>query len=638
MALFEEVKYDARQIQILEGLEAVRKRPGMYIGSTGSKGLHHLIWEVVDNSIDEYMAGYGKEIRVTINPDNSVTVEDHGRGIPVDIHPDKGVPAAQIVLTTLHAGGKFDNNSYKFSGGLHGVGISVVNALSEWLRLEVFKEGKRYVQEYSRGVPQTELKEVGTATGTGTTITFLPDSEIFETNEFKWEILAHRLQESAFLNNDLKLILEDLREEEPHKVEYKYAGGLVAFIQHLNMNRNPLHEDIIYVDKVVGDKHVQIAFQYNEGYNERIYSFANNINTEDGGTHETGFKTALTRALNTWGKNNNVLKGADSSLTGNDVREGLTAVITVKLPDPQFEGQTKAKLGSSDIKSIVETVVFDHLGYYFDTKPEVAQTILEKALEAVRSRKALKKARELVKRKNALSSHSLPGKLADCSARKAENAEIFLVEGDSAGGSAKQGRNREFQAILPLKGKILNVEKSSLDKVLNNNEIATIIAALGCGIDEEFDISRLRYHKIIIMTDADVDGAHICTLILTLFFRHMKPLIDNGYVYIAQPPLYKLAYGKKENYYYSDDQLRTQLKKLDANAKYNIQRYKGLGEMNPGQLWETTMNPETRKLQLVEIEDEREADEIFDKLMGNNAELRKEFIVENAEMVHELDI
>ena len=637
MALFEEVKYDARQIQILEGLEAVRKRPGMYIGSTGSKGLHHLVWEVVDNSIDEYLAGHGKEIRVTINPDNSVTVEDHGRGIPVDIHPDKGIPAAEIVLTTLHAGGKFDNSNYKFSGGLHGVGISVVNALSEWLRLEVHKDGKTYVQEYSRGVPQYPLKEVGKSTSTGTTITFLPDTTIFETNEFKWEILAHRLQESAFLNNDLKLILEDLREEEAHRIEYKYAGGIVTFIENLNMNRDALHEDVIFIDKMVDDKYIQVAFQYNDGYNERIYSFANNINTEDGGSHVTGFKTALTKALNAWGKNNNVLKGADSSLTGNDVREGLTAVINIKLPDPQFEGQTKAKLGNSEIKSVVETVVYDHLGYYFDTKPEVAKTILDKALEAVRSRKALKKARELVKRKNALSSHSLPGKLADCSTRKPENSEIFLVEGDSAGGSAKQGRNREFQAILPLKGKILNVEKSSLDKVLSNNEIATIIAALGCGIDEEFDISKLRYHKIIIMTDADVDGAHICTLILTLFFRHMKQLIDQGYVYIAQPPLYKLAWGKKEMYLYNEDQLRNQLKKI-GDAKYNIQRYKGLGEMNPGQLWETTMNPECRKLQLVEVEDEREADEIFDRLMGNNAELRKEFIVANAELVSELDV
>lgn len=637
MALFEEVKYDASQIQILEGLEAVRKRPGMYIGSTGSKGLHHLVWEVVDNSIDEYLAGHGKEIRVVLNPEGSVTVEDRGRGIPVDIHPEKGISAAQVVLTTLHAGGKFNNSSYKISGGLHGVGVSVVNALSEWLKLEVHKDGEVYYQEYRYGVPQTELSVIGTTKKTGTMITFMPDETIFETIDFKFEIMAHRLQESAFLNNELKLILEDLRGEEPHRVDYQYNGGIVTFIEHLNVNRNPLHEDIIYVEKQVGDKNIQVSFQYNEGYNERIYSFANNINTEDGGFHVTGFKTALTKALNIWGKNNNMLKASDSSLTGNDVREGLTAVINVKLPDPQFEGQTKAKLGNSDMKSIVETVVYEHLGYYFDTNPEVAKTILDKALQAVRSRKALKKARELVKRKNALSSHSLPGKLADCSARKADRAEIFLVEGDSAGGSAKQGRNREFQAILPLKGKILNVEKSSLDKVLSNNEISTIIAALGCGIDEEFDISKLRYHKIIIMTDADVDGAHICTLLLTLFYRHMKKLIDNGYVYIAQPPLYKVTHGRKETYLYNDAELQSYVKNLKDN-KYGLQRYKGLGEMNPGQLWETTMNPETRKLQLVEIDDEREADEVFDQLMGNNAELRKDFIFANAQMVGELDI
>ncbi|AZR72631.1 DNA gyrase subunit B [Anoxybacter fermentans] len=637
MALFEEVKYDASQIQILEGLEAVRKRPGMYIGSTGTKGLHHLVWEVVDNSIDEHLAGYGNEIRVILNPDGSITVEDNGRGIPVDIHPDKGIPAAQVVLTTLHAGGKFNNNSYKVSGGLHGVGISVVNALSEWLKLEIHRDGKIYQQEYRRGVPQNELTVVGKTKRSGTTITFLPDSTIFEITEFKFETLAHRLQESAYLNNNLKLILIDLRGEEPQKVEFKYEGGIVAFVEHLNQSRDLLHKDVIYVEKQVGDKHIQVAFQYNDGYNERIYSFANNINTVDGGYHVTGFKSALTKALNTWGKNNNILKSSDPSLTGNDVREGLTAVINVKLPNPQFEGQTKAKLGNSEMRSIVETIVYDYLGYYFDTNPEVAKTIIEKALQAVRNRKALKKARELARRKSALNSHSLPGKLADCSSRKAEKSEIFLVEGDSAGGSAKQGRDRQFQAVLPLKGKILNVEKSRLDKILSNNEIATIIAALGCGIGEEFDISKLRYHKIIIMTDADVDGAHICTLLLTLFYRYMKPLIDGGYVYIAQPPLYKVTHGKKETYLYSDEQLKKYLKEI-GNVKYTVQRYKGLGEMNPSQLWETTMNPETRRLQVVEIEDELEADEIFAKLMGSNADLRREFIMKNAEQVEELDI
>lgn len=637
MALFNGVKYDASQIQILEGLEAVRKRPGMYIGSTGSKGLHHLIWEVVDNSIDEYLAGYGQMIKVTLNPNGSVMVEDQARGIPVDIHPEKGIPAAQLVLTTLHAGGKFDNSSYKIAGGLHGVGLSVVNALSEWLILEVHTAGKIYRQRYQRGIPQTELEVVGKTKKTGTTISFLPDDMIFETVEFKFETLAHRFQESAFLNSDLKIMISDQRGLEPRTVEYKYVGGIVAFIEHLNLNRTQLHKDIIFVEKQVEDKNIQVAFQYNDGYNERIYSFANNINTEDGGYHVTGFKTALTKALNSWGRSNSALKSSDPSLTGNDVREGLTAVINVKLPDPQFEGQTKSKLGNSDLRSTVESVVYDHLGYFFDTNPEVAKAIIDKSLQAVRARKALKKARELTKRKNALNSHSLPGKLADCSNRKPEKSEIFLVEGESAGGSAKQARNREFQAILPMKGKPLNVEKASLDKVLSNGEIATIIAAFGCGIDAEFDISKLRYHKIIIMTDADIDGAHISTLLLTLFYRYMKPLIDNGYVYLAQPPLYKISYGKKSEYLYTDQQLQQYLKKI-GNAKYTIQRYKGLGEMNPNQLWETTMNPEKRNLQLVEIDDEWQADEIFDQLMGNNVELRKEFIFKNAARVGELDI
>lgn len=637
MALFNGVKYDASQIQILEGLEAVRKRPGMYIGSTGSKGLHHLIWEVVDNSIDEYLAGYGKMIKVTLNPNGSVMVEDQARGIPVDIHPEKGIPAVQLVLTTLHAGGKFDNSSYKIAGGLHGVGLSVVNALSEWLILEVYTAGKIYRQRYQRGIPQTELEVVGKTQKTGTTISFLPDDMIFETVEFKFETLAHRFQESAFLNSDLKIMISDQRGLEPRTVEYKYAGGIVAFIEHLNLNRTQLHKDIIFVEKQVEDKNIQVAFQYNDGYNERIYSFANNINTEDGGYHVTGFKTALTKALNSWGRSNSALKSSDPSLTGNDVREGLTAVINVKLPDPQFEGQTKSKLGNSDLRSTVESVVYDHLGYFFDTNPEVAKAIIDKSLQAVRARKALKKARELTKRKNALNSHSLPGKLADCSNRKPEKSEIFLVEGDSAGGSAKQARNREFQAILPLKGKPLNVEKASLDKVLSNGEIATIIAAFGCGIDPEFDISKLRYHKIIIMTDADIDGAHISTLLLTLFYRYMKPLIDNGYVYLAQPPLYKISYGKKSEYLYTDQHLQQYLKKI-GNVKYTIQRYKGLGEMNPNQLWETTMNPENRNMQLVEIDDEWQADEIFDQLMGNNVELRKEFIFKNAARVGELDI
>lgn len=637
MDLFEEVKYDARQIQILEGLEAVRKRPGMYIGSTGSKGLHHLVWEVVDNSIDEHLQGYGDEIRVVLNPDDSVTVTDQARGIPVDIHPEKGIPAVEVVLTTLHAGGKFNNSSYKISGGLHGVGLSVVNALSEGLLIEIHTEGKVYRQEYRRGIPEGQLKMCGKTTKTGTSITFLPDTTIFDTTEFKFETLAHRLQESAFLNSNLKIILEDLRDLDTKVVEYQYEGGIVAFVEHLNLNRTSLSKDIIYIEKQIEDKIIQIAFQYNDGYNERIYSFANNINTVDGGYHVTGFKAALTKALSNWGKMNNALKNNDPSLTGNDVREGLTAVINVKLPEPQFEGQTKAKLGNSEMRSIVEKVVYDHLGYYFDTKPDVARKIIDKSLQAVRARKALKKARELTRRKSALNSHSLPGKLADCSSRKPEKCEIFLVEGESAGGSAKQGRNREFQAILPLKGKILNVEKSSLDKVLNNNEIATIIAALGCGINEEFDLKKLRYHKVIIMTDADIDGLHISTLLLTLFYRHMKPLIDEGYIYIAQPPLYKVSHGKREKYLYSDKELDRYLNKI-GDVKFNIQRYKGLGEMNPTQLWNTTMNPDNRNLQIVEIDEEREADEIFDRLMGNNAELRKQFIMENTITIEELDI
>ena len=640
MALFEEVEYDAQQIQILEGLEAVRKRPGMYIGSTGTRGLHHLVWEIVDNSIDEHLAGYGSKIEIILNPDGSVRVIDNGRGIPVDIHPDRGIPAAQVVLTELHAGGKFDNSSYKVSGGLHGVGVSVVNALTEWLELEIHLDGQVYKQRYERGIPKTELVKDGKTDYRGTIITFKPDTDIFETTTYKFDTLASRLQESAFLNSDLKLVLRDQRGDKEKSVEYQYEGGIIAFVEHLNETKNSLHDDIVYVEEEVDDNIVEIAFQYNDAYNQRIYSFANNINTVDGGYHVTGFKTALTKALNSWGKNNNILKNSDPSLTGKDIREGLTAVINVKLPDPQFEGQTKAKLGNSEMRSIVESVLYEYLGYYLDKNPDMAKSIIKKALQAVRNRKALKKARELQKRKGALKSHSLPGKLADCSSRKADKSEIFLVEGDSAGGSAKQGRDREFQAILPLKGKILNVEKRSrLDKILKNNEIATIISALGCGIDEEFNLDKLRYHKIIIMTDADVDGAHICTLLLTLFYRYMKKLIKGGYVYIAQPPLYKVTHGKTEKYLYNDGQLEDYLKEIEG-AKYSIQRYKGLGEMNPKQLWETTMNPETRRLQLVEAddEDELEADETFSNLMGSNASLRKKFIFNHADQAGELYI
>ncbi|MEJ6950527.1 DNA topoisomerase (ATP-hydrolyzing) subunit B [Natronospora cellulosivora (SeqCode)] len=636
MSLFEETTYDASQIQVLEGLEAVRKRPGMYIGSTGIRGLHHLVWEVVDNSIDEFLAGYGDVITVTIDQDNIVTIEDQGRGIPADIHPDTGLPAAQVVMTTLHAGGKFDNNSYKVSGGLHGVGVSVVNALSESLELTTYVNGYEYHQKYERGIPVSEFKKVGSTLKNGTKITFKPDRDIFEVSEFKFETLAHRLQESAFLNKELSFILIDERSEKRKEEKFQYDGGIKAFVEYLNKNRNVLNDQIIYTEDTVDDYYIEIGIQYNDGYNERIYSYANNINTIDGGYHVTGFKTALTKAINNFAKNNNLIKQKDQSLNGNDVREGITAIINVKLPDPQFEGQTKSKLGNSEIRSVVESAVYDYLSLYLDTNPDIGKTIVDKALQAVRARNASKKARELTRRKSALSSNSLPGKLADCASKKAEDSELFIVEGDSAGGSAKQGRNRHFQAILPLKGKILNVERARLDKILNNTEVAALITALGAGIGEEFDISNLRYHKIVIMTDADVDGAHIATLILTLFYRYMPELIKKGHVYLAQPPLYKVTYNKKEEYLYNDQALEDYKKKTKGN--FSIQRYKGLGEMNPRQLWNTTMDPETRKLLKVEIDDEIEADEIFTHLMGSNASLRREFIIANADMVDELDI
>ncbi|MFW6264836.1 MAG: DNA topoisomerase (ATP-hydrolyzing) subunit B [Bacillota bacterium] len=636
MSLFEETTYDASQIQILEGLEAVRKRPGMYIGSTGIRGLHHLVWEVVDNSIDEFLAGFGDVISVTIEKDNIITVEDQGRGIPADLHPDTGLPAAQVVMTTLHAGGKFNNNSYKVSGGLHGVGVSVVNALSESLELSTYVNGYEYYQKYQRGVPISEFKKVGNTLKNGTKISFKPDREIFEVTEFKYETLAHRLQESAFLNKELSFILIDKRSEKIRKEKFQYDGGIKAFVEYLNNKRNVLNEQVIYTEETVDDHYIEIGIQYNDGYNERIFSYANNINTVDGGYHVTGFKTALTKAINNFANNNNLIKQKDQSLNGNDVREGITAIINVKLPDPQFEGQTKSKLGNSEIRSIVESTVYEYLSLYLDTNPDIGKTIVDKALQAVRARKASKKARELTRRKTALSSNSLPGKLADCASKKAEESELFIVEGDSAGGSAKQGRNRHFQAILPLKGKILNVERARLDKILNNTEVAAIITALGTGIGEEFDLSNLRYHKIVIMTDADVDGAHIATLILTLFYRYMPELIKNGYVYLAQPPLYKVTYSKKEEYLYNDQSLEKLKRKLKGN--YSIQRYKGLGEMNPRQLWNTTMDPETRKLLKIEIDDEIEADEIFTHLMGANASLRREFIIRNADMVDELDI
>ncbi|MGM0409780.1 MAG: DNA topoisomerase (ATP-hydrolyzing) subunit B [Bacillota bacterium] len=637
MSLSDKEIYNADNIQVLEGLEAVRKRPGMYIGSTGIKGLHHLVWEVVDNSIDEFLAGYGDKIKVTINKNNSITVEDKGRGIPADTHSDTGLSAVEVVMTTLHAGGKFSNNSYKVSGGLHGVGVSVVNALSEWLELTTFWEGKKYKQRYEKGIPIGDLECLGSTSESGTTITFKPDSEIFDLIKYKYETLAHRLQESAYLNKDLTLVLVDKRGEEKKEEVFHYEGGIKAFVEFLNKDRTLINERVIYFEKEIDDYYLEVAIQYNQGFNERIYTYANNINTTDGGYHLTGFKTALTKAINNFAKKNNMLTKKVSSLRGSDVREGITAIINVKLPEPQFEGQTKAKLGNSEIRSIVESNLYEYLNLYFDSNPEIAKEIIDKALQAVRARKASKKAREITRRKTALSSNSLPGKLADCSSRKAEKSELFLVEGDSAGGSAKQGRQRKFQAILPLKGKILNVERARLDKILNNTEIASIITALGTGIGEEFSLDNLRYHKIIIMTDADVDGAHISTLILTLFYRYMPELIKNDHVYLAQPPLYKVSWKKKHKYLYTDMELR-KFKSEKKDVNFEIQRYKGLGEMNPKQLWKTTMNPETRKLQKVEIDDEIEADDIFTRLMGSKASLRREFIFRNADMVKELDV
>ncbi|AGB40964.1 DNA gyrase, B subunit [Halobacteroides halobius DSM 5150] len=631
-------KYNAEQIQVLEGLEAVRKRPGMYIGSTGTKGLHHLIWEVVDNSIDEFLAGYGDKIEITLQSDQVVKVRDYGRGIPVDIHPKKGLPAAQLVLTTLHAGGKFDGSGYKVSGGLHGVGVSVVNALSEWLKIKIYRNGAVYHQKYERGYPVTEFEKQGTTSKTGTEIAFKPDAEIFDTLEFKFDTLKNRLQESAFLNKNLNLILKDRRKEKDKEVKYCYDGGLEAFIKHLNKSKTPLVDDIVYVEREVDDTYVEIAFQYNKGYNERIYSFANNINTHDGGYHLTGFKTAITKALNKYAEEKNVLNKTDPKLTGRDLREGLTAVISVKLTDPQFEGQTKTKLGNSEIRTTVQHVVSDYLPSYLERNPKLAKAVINKALEAVRARKASKKARELArKRKGPLSSNSLPGKLADCSSRTPEECELYLVEGDSAGGSAKQGRNRNFQAVLPLKGKIMNVERSRLNKILKNKEIASIVTALGAGIGEEFNLDKLRYHKIIIMTDADVDGAHICTLLLTLFYRYMPQLIENSHIYIAQPPLYQVTYGRQKKYLYTDQELKEYLKDKNRN-RISIQRYKGLGEMNPGQLWTTTMDPEHRKLQKVEVDDEIIADDVFHSLMGSKASLRREFIMNNADLASNIDV
>lgn len=630
-------EYGASQIQVLEGLEAVRKRPGMYIGSTSPRGLHHLVYEVVDNSIDEALQGYCSDIYVSINEDGSVLVKDNGRGIPVEIHPKTGKSTLETVLTNLHAGGKFGGGGYKVSGGLHGVGVSVVNALSKWMLAEVYLNGKVYKQTYEKGLPTSKLEVVGESQDKGTMIQFMPDETIFDEIEFKYETLEYRLRELSFLNKGIKIVFEDKREGQEKRKEFHYTGGLVEYIKYLNKSRTGIHEDIVYIDKKVDDCFVELAMQYTDGYTENIYSFANNINTHEGGSHLSGFKAALTKTVNDYAKRNKFLKENDVNLLGEDIREGLTAVVSVKLPEPQFEGQTKTKLGNSFMRGLVDSVTVDELGSFLEENPATARIIVDKALRAQRAREAAKKARELTRRKSVLESTSLPGKLADCAEKDPAKSEIFLVEGDSAGGSAKQGRDRNSQAILPLRGKILNVEKSRLDRILSSDEIKNMITAYGCGIGEDFDIDKARYHKIIIMTDADVDGAHIRTLLLTFFFRYMRPLIDEGYVYAAQPPLYKVTKQKKEHYVYSDKELNILLDEIGRNGA-ELQRYKGLGEMNAEQLWDTTMNPDTRTLLQVTVEDAAIADEVFSMLMGDKVAPRKEFIEENARFVRNLDI
>lgn len=628
-------QYTASEIQVLTGLDPVRKRPGMYIGSTGPKGLHHLVYEVVDNSIDEALAGICDTIEVIIYEDNSISVADNGSGIPVETHPQTGKSTVETVLTILHAGGKFNNSAYKVSGGLHGVGISVVNALSEWLVVKVRRNNKEYRQEFSRGEAVSELEIIGDSSETGTTIHFKPDAEIFETIKFEFETLEYRFREMAFLNKGVKITLEDKRANK--KKEFFYEGGIKSFVEYINRNKTPLHKDIIYFEGEKDGAMVELAMQYTDSYSENVFTFANNINTTEGGTHLSGFRTALTRAMNDYGRKYNHIKEKDDNLAGEDVREGISAVLSVKLPQPQFEGQTKTKLGNSEIRGIVETLTYDFLSAYLEENPRVAKAIIEKAINAQRARDAARKARELTRRKSILDNTTLPGKLADCQSNNVEETEVFIVEGDSAGGSAKQGRDKYFQAILPIRGKILNVEKARLDKILSSEEIRTLVTAFGTGIGSDFDINKLRYGKIIIMTDADVDGAHIRTLLLTFFYRYLRELLDNGNVYIAQPPLYKITKGKKEYYVYSDEELDEKLNEI-GRTNYSIQRYKGLGEMNPEQLWETTMNPETRILKRVSTEDALEADAIFTTLMGDKVEPRREFIQLNSKLVKNLDI
>ncbi|ACM10534.1 MULTISPECIES: DNA topoisomerase (ATP-hydrolyzing) subunit B [Bacillus cereus group] len=634
----QENSYDESQIQVLEGLEAVRKRPGMYIGSTSGKGLHHLVWEIVDNSIDEALAGYCDEINVSIEEDNSIRVTDNGRGIPVGIQEKMGRPAVEVIMTVLHAGGKFGGGGYKVSGGLHGVGASVVNALSTELEVFVHREGKIHYQKYERGIPVADLKVIGDTDQTGTITRFKPDPEIFqETTVYEFDTLATRMRELAFLNRNIKLTIEDKREHKQKK-EFHYEGGIKSYVEHLNRSKQPIHEEPVYVEGSKDGIQVEVSLQYNEGYTNNIYSFTNNIHTYEGGTHEVGFKTALTRVINDYGRKNSILKDADSNLTGEDVREGLTAIVSIKHPNPQFEGQTKTKLGNSEARTITESVFSEAFEKFLLENPNVARKIVEKGTMAARARVAAKKARELTRRKSALEVSSLPGKLADCSSKDPAISEIYIVEGDSAGGSAKQGRDRHFQAILPLKGKIINVEKARLDKILSNDEVRTIITAIGTNIGGDFDIEKARYHKVIIMTDADVDGAHIRTLLLTFFYRYMRQIIEHGYIYIAQPPLFKIQQGKKIQYAYNEKELEKILDELPAQPKPGIQRYKGLGEMNPAQLWETTMDPEVRSLLQVSLQDAIEADETFEILMGDKVEPRRNFIQENAKYVKNLDI
>ena len=627
--------YTASDIQVLTGLDPVRKRPGMYIGSTGPKGLHHLVYEVVDNSIDEALAGICDTIITNIYEDGSVSVEDNGSGIPVEIHPQTGKSTVETVLTILHAGGKFNNGAYKVSGGLHGVGVSVVNALSEWLVARVRRDGLEYEQKFERGVATSTLEPIGNSNSTGTTIHFKPDAEIFDTVDFSFETLELRFREMAFLNKGIKIILEDHRTNS--RKEFYYEGGIASFVSYINKKKTPTHKDVIYFENVKDNTTVELAMQYTDSYSETVLTFANNINTIDGGTHLSGLRTALTRAINDYGRKYNHIKEKEENLSGEDVREGLTAVLSVKLPEPQFEGQTKGKLGNSETRSIVESLVYEYLTIYLEEHPKDGKVILEKSVNAQRAREAARRARDLTRKRSIFDNTPLPGKLADCQSSELSETEIYIVEGDSAGGSAKQGRDRRYQAILPLKGKIMNVEKARVDKILAYEEIKAMITAFGTGIGNEFNIEKLRYGKIIIMTDADVDGAHIRTLLLTFFYRYMKELIDQGHIYIAQPPLYKVSKGKKEYYVYSDEELDDLLNEI-GRTNYNIQRYKGLGEMNADQLFDTTMDPETRTLLKVYVEDNVNADDIFTTLMGDKVEPRREFIQDNSKYVKNLDV